>query len=760
MYEVFYSLRAEPFRLSPDHRFCYEHSGYAKARAYMAYALKRAEGFVMITGRPGTGKTTLIGELVENLTDEDVITANLVCTQLEADDLLRTVAYSFEIGSSNVDKAELLQRITVMLNRWHREGRRALLVVDEAQDLSISAMEELRLLTNIQVGGQPLLQIFLLGQPELRDLILSPELEQVHQRIVAASHLEGLQEDEAEAYVLHRLQVVGWQGDPAIDRRIFPLIHKFSEGIPRRINLICSRLFLLGCVEERHEIGPDDVRIVIQELQAESLAAGSWHSEQEFADSGEPDWVVLPGLHPEAAGDGGEPVQLRAVAGEEFVPKYTNEPAQDEAAKKKGLAPLAPLSPDPEASSGFEPEEVSTELLEASSHGALVDDSLEKQPPLDEDFAEFDPPPEFEWQDDGATHATVAQKSETQTQESADSFRLPVNDAQLLPDNTQQNHGRIESSPAALQESASLPDPYERPAGSPMPARVAGSREPGRAVVPPRRAPSLLIVLAIVLALGISLLFFLKLYVGRDSGWSEIDTPSSAIQELDPAAMEEPQAAEPPLPELGQLPSEKWEADGQLIFMDDEEVVFAPGDGQLAALEAALEYPEAQLDTQSEETTALVPDAPTVQAELSTDGDAAEGQGDSASLEPSPEEAAAGVSYSVSFEFDSIILDAEARTTLVEVAQRMQQQARYNAVLTGFADYKGAQAYNLVLSRQRAEVVMEYLVAAGLSAGRLSVDGRGAQPQPQPQPESGQEDISQQLRVVEIDLVDTESASP
>jgi outer membrane protein OmpA-like peptidoglycan-associated protein len=187
-------------------------------------------------------------------------------------------------------------------------------------------------------------------------------------------------------------------------------------------------------------------------------------------------------------------------------------------------------------------------------------------------------------------------------------------------------------------------------------------------------------------------------------------------------------------------------------------VVFAPGDGQLAALEAALEYPEAQLDTQSEETTALVPDAPTVQAELSTDGDAAEGQGDSASLEPSPEEAAAGVSYSVSFEFDSIILDAEARTTLVEVAQRMQQQARYNAVLTGFADYKGAQAYNLVLSRQRAEVVMEYLVAAGLSAGRLSVDGRGAQPQPQP--ESGQEDISQQLRVVEIDLVDTESASP
>jgi len=196
MYETYYKLQAEPFRLSPDHRFCYAHKGYTKAKAYMAYAFSRAEGFVMITGRPGTGKTTLIGDLLETLSQDNVTTANLVCTQLQADDLLKTVAYSFGVGSSGLDKAELLQRLNVIFSNWHRDGRRALLIVDEAQDLSPSAMEELRLLTNIQLNGQPLLQVFLLGQPELRELILSPEMEQVHQRIVAASHLEALELEE------------------------------------------------------------------------------------------------------------------------------------------------------------------------------------------------------------------------------------------------------------------------------------------------------------------------------------------------------------------------------------------------------------------------------------------------------------------------------------------------------------------------------------------------------------------------------------
>lgn len=335
MYEIFYNLRAEPFRLSPDHTFCYEHKGYAKARAYMAYAFMRAEGFVMITGRPGTGKTTLIGDLIESLASDNVTTANLVCTQLQADDLLKTVAYSFGVGSGDLDKAELLQRLTVRFHNWHRDGKRTLLIVDEAQDLSSSAMEELRLLTNIQVDGQPLLQIFLLGQPELRDLILSPEMEQVHQRIVAASHLEALAVEETEEYIRHRLEAVGWCNDPALSKSIYPLIHKFSEGVPRRINLICSRLFLHGGVEQRHQIGVQDVKVVIGELQDESLAAGSTFSAGDFTAEDEYEQIEEESdssLMPQS-----EPVQLHAVGDDIAGDEIRSEPmAGATTSKKKG----------------------------------------------------------------------------------------------------------------------------------------------------------------------------------------------------------------------------------------------------------------------------------------------------------------------------------------------------------------------------------------------------------------------------------------
>lgn len=282
MYPQFYKLSAEPFRLSPDHSFAYSHKGYNKARAYMEYALMRAEGFVMITGQPGTGKTTLVGALTAKLSDSSVSIANLVCTQLEANDLLKMVSYEFGVPVTVVEKGELLQRLTLQLKAWHRDGRRALLIVDEAQDLSISAMEELRLLTNIQVGSTPLLQIFLLGQPELRSLILSPQLEQVHQRIIAATHMKALDCEETEAYIRHRLTTAQWRGDPAISKSVYPLIHKFSEGVPRRINLICSRLFLHCAVEEKHQVSVADLREVIDELQSEHLASGGTYNEMDF----------------------------------------------------------------------------------------------------------------------------------------------------------------------------------------------------------------------------------------------------------------------------------------------------------------------------------------------------------------------------------------------------------------------------------------------------------------------------------------------
>lgn len=271
MYESFYNLKVEPFRLSPDHRFCFSHKSYAKAKAYMQYAIHRAEGFVMVTGKPGTGKTTLVNDLVDGLSQSRIVVATIVSTQLEADDLLRLVSCNFGLDVDAPNKAVVLQGLSVRLRRYHEEGTRALLIIDEAQDLSASALEELRLLTNLQLNNQPLLQIFLVGQENLRDLVQKPSMEQVHQRLVAACHLEALSEPDTKAYIKHRLDRVGWKNDPVIDEAVYPVVFQFSKGVPRRINLICSRFLLHGCVEEKHRIRAADVRTVVGELQHEQL---------------------------------------------------------------------------------------------------------------------------------------------------------------------------------------------------------------------------------------------------------------------------------------------------------------------------------------------------------------------------------------------------------------------------------------------------------------------------------------------------------
>ena len=312
MYENFYHLKAEPFRLSPDHRFCFNHQSYAKAKAYMQYAFERAEGFVMVTGRPGTGKSTLVNDLVETLSSSGAKVAKLVSTQLEASDLLRMVAHAFGLQTENLDKATILQRLDKLLMSHHNDGRRALLIIDEAQDLSTSALEELRLLTNLQLNNQPLLQIFLLGQEELRGLVQGPGMEQVHQRLVAACHLEQLKEDETKAYIIHRLEQVGWQGDPAISNAIYPVIYHFSAGIPRRINQVCSRLFLHGSVEGSHKLGVEDARVVITELQHEQLAFSDSVLEINFDVVDEYDeWAPLTPPLDESVGS--EPQQMEGV---------------------------------------------------------------------------------------------------------------------------------------------------------------------------------------------------------------------------------------------------------------------------------------------------------------------------------------------------------------------------------------------------------------------------------------------------------------
>jgi putative secretion ATPase (PEP-CTERM system associated) len=271
MYENFYGLREEPFRLSPDSRLCFMHPSYKKARAYMHYALQRKEGFVMVTGRPGTGKTTLINDITNQLSKQGNLHASLTSTQIKADDLLRLVVLKFGLNGETEHKAELIHRLETFLYRLHREGRRPLLIIDEAQDLATDALEELRLLTNLQKDNQPLLQIFLVGQEELRQTVLMPNLEQLHQRIVAACHLAPLAPESMEAYIIHRLSRVGWDNDPELAKDIFEPIHRHSLGIPRVVNQICSRLLLHGMVNEKHSMDLEDVQEVINDLNEEQL---------------------------------------------------------------------------------------------------------------------------------------------------------------------------------------------------------------------------------------------------------------------------------------------------------------------------------------------------------------------------------------------------------------------------------------------------------------------------------------------------------
>ena len=282
MYEQFYNLQEEPFRLSPDPRLCYLHASYKKAKAYMQYALHRSEGFVMITGQPGTGKTTLINDLISDISDGQTVFANITSTQVHAEDLLRMVALNFKLDTQTEHKSHLIHQLEHFLKQMHREHRRPLLIIDEAQDLAANALEELRLMTNIHQNNQPLLQIFLVGQEGLREMVLSPGLEQLHQRIIAACHLEPLDEERTEGYIKYRLGQVGWNNDPQLLPEIFPSIARFSIGIPRWINLICSRLLLHGMVEELHRLGTTDVRSVIQGLINEQLLPTPPDSEQEF----------------------------------------------------------------------------------------------------------------------------------------------------------------------------------------------------------------------------------------------------------------------------------------------------------------------------------------------------------------------------------------------------------------------------------------------------------------------------------------------
>ncbi|MEA2094721.1 MAG: AAA family ATPase [Pseudomonadota bacterium] len=271
MYEAFYRLSANPFRLTPDPKFCFSHSGYKLARDYLKYALKLGEGFIMITGQPGTGKTTLAETFLKGIEVSQVAAQRIAASNLGADDLLRTVAYSYGIEAEGLDKATLRRRIQQFFAQQVQSGRRVLLIIDEAQGLPQAALEELRLLADLQSGSRPLLQLFLVGQEKLRDLMSEPDMEQFQQRVIATYHLVPLALRETRDYVGYRLRKAGWKGDPELTGAAILSIYQTSKGVPRHINKICNRLLLLGFGKGKHRLDSEDMKAISAELREEQL---------------------------------------------------------------------------------------------------------------------------------------------------------------------------------------------------------------------------------------------------------------------------------------------------------------------------------------------------------------------------------------------------------------------------------------------------------------------------------------------------------
>jgi len=264
-----YGLTGRPFQLTPDPGFWFESATHRKAMAYLGYGLVLGEGFIVITGEVGAGKTTLVGHLLETIDPSRVEAIQLSSTLIRGEDVLVLLANAMGVMTTPTDRAHALTIIEDQLSLRARSGKRLLIVVDEVQNMTIGALEELRMISNFNSGGQPVVQFLMLGQPEFKETLASPSLEQLRQRVIASHHLTPMDEDEVQTYVEHRLRHVGWKGRPGIAEDMAPALFRATDGVPRRINLVMTRALLMAALEDADAIEARHIDSVVNDLSHE-----------------------------------------------------------------------------------------------------------------------------------------------------------------------------------------------------------------------------------------------------------------------------------------------------------------------------------------------------------------------------------------------------------------------------------------------------------------------------------------------------------
>jgi general secretion pathway protein A len=265
MYLDYYGLTEAPFRLTPDADFLFMSRAHARAKAYMDYTVLSRDGFVVVTGEIGAGKTTLINKLVAEL-PADVLVAKIFQTQLNETEFLQAVLTEFGTETFGSGKVELLNQINEFLIDMYRQNRRVLLIIDEAQNLSDTVLEEVRLLSGLETNKDKLLSIILAGQPELAQVVDSPRFEQLAQRVRLRFHLGALSLEEAQDYIRHRLRVAGVTDRELFTEDAFPLIYEYTGGIPRLVNSMCDMALLTAYVDDRQVVDEDVIRASVDEL--------------------------------------------------------------------------------------------------------------------------------------------------------------------------------------------------------------------------------------------------------------------------------------------------------------------------------------------------------------------------------------------------------------------------------------------------------------------------------------------------------------